>query len=345
MRLPSTADTGSTQERVGWPSTWTVHAPHIAIPQPYLVPVSPSSSRNTQSRGISGSTSTLTAFPFTLSFAIDGLPDEATRAHYSRPRFCWSSGKVLTCCALVGSCIHARVAFAPPILRRYQSACLQKCNELEKGTRQPQFERCARNQAKYGKAKERTRSQPAACAGRRTQRRKLQAGARTYAFAGKSAQRRFPADVNQIAASVFRVGLLVVGGRLGFLRAEAHRFDLAGRHTHQHQRTLDRISAALAEREVVFAAAALVAVALYTQLHILVRQEKLAVRLHDGQILLFHAVGVVVVVDGARGERLNRVHRRDGRLRLFDRLLFDVGPLDRSHHRCFGLGSFLPGLV
>src|SRR5262249_29216318 len=36
------------------------------MPQPYLVPVSPRSSRSTQSSGLSGSTSTLTAFPFTV---------------------------------------------------------------------------------------------------------------------------------------------------------------------------------------------------------------------------------------------------------------------------------------
>jgi len=41
-------------------------APHIAMPQPYLLPVSPSSSRNTQSSGMSSSTFTLTCFPLTL---------------------------------------------------------------------------------------------------------------------------------------------------------------------------------------------------------------------------------------------------------------------------------------
>jgi hypothetical protein len=45
---------------------WTVQAPHSAIPQPNLVPVMPSRSRNTQSRGVSPSTSTLWGIPLTL---------------------------------------------------------------------------------------------------------------------------------------------------------------------------------------------------------------------------------------------------------------------------------------
>src|SRR3546814_10276689 len=55
--LPATSPTAVTQERVATPSTCTVQAPHIAMPQPNLVPVSPSSSRMTQSRGVSSATS------------------------------------------------------------------------------------------------------------------------------------------------------------------------------------------------------------------------------------------------------------------------------------------------
>jgi hypothetical protein len=39
--LPAAADTGVTQERIGWPSRCTVQAPHRATPQPNLVPVRP----------------------------------------------------------------------------------------------------------------------------------------------------------------------------------------------------------------------------------------------------------------------------------------------------------------
>jgi hypothetical protein len=57
--FPCAARTGITHERTALPSTWTVQAPHWAMPQPYLVPVSPRTSRKTQSSGISGSTSTV----------------------------------------------------------------------------------------------------------------------------------------------------------------------------------------------------------------------------------------------------------------------------------------------
>src|SRR5882672_1922086 len=44
------------------------------MPQPNLVPVSPNVSRSTQSRGVSGSTSTSTALPLTLSLITRVLP-------------------------------------------------------------------------------------------------------------------------------------------------------------------------------------------------------------------------------------------------------------------------------
>src|SRR5262245_32595150 len=69
------------QERTATPSTWTVQAPHNAIPQPNFVPVMPSTSRSTQSSGVSPSTSTpcvppltlmLKAMTFSLSSECDG---------------------------------------------------------------------------------------------------------------------------------------------------------------------------------------------------------------------------------------------------------------------------------
>ena len=65
--LPATAEIGVTQERVGWPSTCTVQAPHWAMPQPNLVPVSLSSSRITHNRGVLGAASTGVDFPLTWS--------------------------------------------------------------------------------------------------------------------------------------------------------------------------------------------------------------------------------------------------------------------------------------
>src|SRR3954453_942866 len=95
---------------------------------------------------------------------------------------------------------------------------------------------------------------------------------------------RVAADVNQVAAPIFCVGLLIMTGGLRFLRAEADRLDLSGGYAHQHQRALDRVRTALPKRKVVLTAAALVAVTLDAQLDFFVREQKLAVRLHDRQI-------------------------------------------------------------
>src|ERR1700726_4421002 len=59
--------TDVTQERAGAPSTCTVQAPHSAMPQPNFVPVMPSTSRSTHSKGVSPSTSTERFAPFILS--------------------------------------------------------------------------------------------------------------------------------------------------------------------------------------------------------------------------------------------------------------------------------------
>src|SRR5262245_27059198 len=64
--LPATVEIGVVQDRVGCPLIWTVQAPHRAMPQPNLVPVSPSVSRRTHSSGICGVTSTLCRFPFNV---------------------------------------------------------------------------------------------------------------------------------------------------------------------------------------------------------------------------------------------------------------------------------------
>src|SRR5579863_2569246 len=70
-------------DRVGTPSICTVQAPHWAIPQPYLVPVSPIVSRNTQSSGVSGSTSTSYDLPLTESVVISSFRDCDRKAFQS----------------------------------------------------------------------------------------------------------------------------------------------------------------------------------------------------------------------------------------------------------------------
>src|SRR3954452_24951443 len=64
---PDTEPIGVWQERTAWPFRCTVQAPQSALPQPNFVPVMPSVSRSTQSNGVSGATSTLVLFPFTLN--------------------------------------------------------------------------------------------------------------------------------------------------------------------------------------------------------------------------------------------------------------------------------------
>ena len=68
--LPAASLTGTPQERIATPSIWTVQAPHCAMPQPYLVPVSPTFSRIAQSSGVSASTSTLIVLPLIVRLAI-----------------------------------------------------------------------------------------------------------------------------------------------------------------------------------------------------------------------------------------------------------------------------------
>src|SRR5690242_13885668 len=62
------------QARDASPSTWTVQAPHSATPQPYLVPVRPSSSRRYQSSGVDGSPSKACSWPLTRNLTIGSLP-------------------------------------------------------------------------------------------------------------------------------------------------------------------------------------------------------------------------------------------------------------------------------
>jgi hypothetical protein len=70
--LPATLDTVIWQERTALPSMWTVQAPHRPEPQPNLVPVSFKCSRTTQSKGVSGSASTLAVFPLIVN-AVEAM--------------------------------------------------------------------------------------------------------------------------------------------------------------------------------------------------------------------------------------------------------------------------------
>src|SRR5258707_124272 len=71
---PATSLSAVAQARAASPSTWTVQEPHWAMPQPYFVPVSPSSSRRYQSSGIDPSPSKACSWPLTRNLTIAHLP-------------------------------------------------------------------------------------------------------------------------------------------------------------------------------------------------------------------------------------------------------------------------------
>src|SRR5947199_110334 len=76
-RLPSTACIRVTQDRVAWPSRCTVQEPHIAIPQPYFVPVSLIFSPSTHSNVWSGCTATSICLPLSMKI-MRTSPEPAT---------------------------------------------------------------------------------------------------------------------------------------------------------------------------------------------------------------------------------------------------------------------------
>src|ERR1041385_9010646 len=69
--LPSQSPTMRPHERTAFPSTCTVQAPHCAMPQPNLVPVSLSSSRITQRRGVLSSEFAATGLPLRVNETIE----------------------------------------------------------------------------------------------------------------------------------------------------------------------------------------------------------------------------------------------------------------------------------
>lgn len=71
--LPATSDALVTHERAGSPLTWTVQAPQTPMPQPNLVPLRFSSSRSTQSSGISGSPSYCLGLPLMVNVIMKPL--------------------------------------------------------------------------------------------------------------------------------------------------------------------------------------------------------------------------------------------------------------------------------
>src|SRR5438105_11675088 len=85
--FPATLEIGVMQERVASPLMCTVQAPQSAMPQPNFVPVMFSVSRSTQSRGMSGLTSTDWAVPFSVKLiAMRNLLEQVDILHQLKPR-------------------------------------------------------------------------------------------------------------------------------------------------------------------------------------------------------------------------------------------------------------------
>src|SRR6266849_9619465 len=81
--FPTPALTGTWHERRGAPPIRTVHAPHCPSPQPYLLPVKPSSSRKTSNRGVSGGY--LTGYRLSLTSISIGFAMIPPRRKIFRP--------------------------------------------------------------------------------------------------------------------------------------------------------------------------------------------------------------------------------------------------------------------
>src|SRR5215472_11950625 len=68
---PSICQTKTVQALTALPSTCTTQSPHLDVSQPTCVPVSRRFSRRNCTRSVRGSTSTVTALPFTVSATAD----------------------------------------------------------------------------------------------------------------------------------------------------------------------------------------------------------------------------------------------------------------------------------
>ncbi len=63
------------QDFTAWPSTWTTQAPHWLVSQPTWVPVRRRFSRRNCTSSVRGSTSPVTALPFTVMDTVAmGIP-------------------------------------------------------------------------------------------------------------------------------------------------------------------------------------------------------------------------------------------------------------------------------
>jgi hypothetical protein len=112
----------------------------------------------------------------------------------------------------------------------------------------------------------------------------------------------------------------------------------------QEEHLLQRLGALLAEGQVVFAAAALVGVALDEHLHLRVGDEEPGMRLDQRLEFVLDDVAVVVEEDAALGQHA-LLHRRQGRAhRIARRHRLDFGAVDFPGAAVFHRGAGLLGV-
>src|SRR6185436_11418012 len=116
--------------------------------------------------------------------------------------------------------------------------------------------------------------------------------------------------VEDVVAAVLGPRGFVVARVLRLLLAEAHGLDLAVLRAEERHHPLDRVGALLAERDVVFARAALVGVALDRHARVAVLREVAAVRLDQRAELVAHREAVEVEEDDALRQRARRIAQR-----------------------------------
>ena len=158
-------ESGVWHDRIGCPSTCTVHAPQSAIPQPNLVPVRFRLSRRIHSSGVSGGTSALmsTRSLLTNRIGIELLQEEITR------RECGRSLMVGECgggCQIRASRMTAATARSPrksphkhkdlDSIARYNQRLFSKLGRTPNGSRTAESprEQARRSRGSHGAASE-----------------------------------------------------------------------------------------------------------------------------------------------------------------------------------------------
>src|SRR5258708_6311274 len=109
--------------------------------------------------------------------------------------------------------------------------------------------------------------------------------------------------IDNIGAAIFGPAFLILTEGHRLLRPEADGLDLLVADTEQHHCALDAVRAALTQREVVLAAAAIVAVALHGDLELAVVHHEFGMRLDHRHVLFLDVVTVVFVIDAALCQR------------------------------------------